>query len=75
MFITFLGMQILCIKQCPLKFVSSNTRLSTKVGAKLLSHLVTFSIFSSDIPLDFHNSIRVVPLKYIIYSLAGIKTK
>ena len=46
-----------------------------KVGAKLLSDLVIFLIFSSAIPLDFHDSIRVVPLKYLIYFLAGINTK
>ena len=45
---------------------------STKVGAKLLSDLVTFSIFSSDIPLDFHKLIQVVLLKYLIYFLVGI---
>ena len=28
----------------------------TKVGANLLSDLVIFSICSSDIPLDFHES-------------------
>ena len=33
-----------------------------KVSAKLLSDLVIFSMFSCDIPLDFHQSIRVVPL-------------
>ena len=33
-----------------------------------------FSIFS-DIPLDFHESIRTVPLKYVIYFLDGINTK
>ena len=36
---------------------------TTKVGAKLLYDLVIFSIFSADMPLDFHESIRVVPLK------------
>ena len=46
-----------------------------KVGAKLLSDLVIFSVFSSDIPLDFHESIRVLPIKYLIYFLAGINTK
>ena len=48
----------------------------TKFGAKLLSDLVIFSIFSSDIPLDFHKSIRVVPLKYLEGNifLAGINT-
>ena len=30
---------------------------STKVGAKLLPDLVIFSIFSTDIPLDFYESI------------------
>ena len=47
----------------------------SKSGAKLLSDLVIFSIFSSDIPLDFHKSIGVVPLKYLMYFLAGITTK
>ena len=71
-FITFLVIEILLfIKQCPLKFVSGNKWRSTKVGAKLLSDLVIFSIRSSDIPLDFHNSIWVVPLKYLV----GINTK
>ena len=30
---------------------------STKVGAKLLSDLFIFSIFSTDIPLDFYESV------------------
>ena len=47
----------------------------TKVGAKLLFHLVIFSIFSSVIALDFHEVIRVVPLKYLIHFLADIDTK
>ena len=34
--------------------------------------VVIFSINSSDIPLDFHDSILVVPLKYLMYFLAGI---
>ena len=46
-----------------------------KVGVKLLSDLVTFSIFSSDIPLDFHESMRIVPLKYLMHFLAGVNTK
>ena len=33
-----------------------------KVGAKLFSDLVIFSIFSSDIPLDFHELIRIVEI-------------
>ena len=37
---------------------------SKKVWAKFLSDLVIFSIIFSDIPLDGHNSIWVVPLKY-----------
>ena len=48
---------------------------SKRVGAKLLFGLVVFSIFSSDIPLDFHNSFQVVPLKYLMYFSAGINTK
>ena len=49
--------------------------MSTKVGAKLLSDLVIVSIFSFDIPLDFHDWIWVVLLKYLMYFLAGIKIK
>ena len=45
----------------------SDKWLSTKVGAKLLSDFIMFSIFSSEIPLDFQVSIRVVPLKYLMY--------
>ena len=40
-----------------------------------MSDLVIFSIFSSDIPLDFHESVRLVPLKYLMYFLAGINAK
>ena len=39
-----------------------------------MSDIFIFSIFSSDIPLDFHESIQVVPLKHLIYFLAGINT-
>ena len=55
--------------------MSGNKWWSTKVGAKLLSDLVLFSILSYDIPLDFHDSIRVVSLKYLMYFIAGINTK
>ena len=55
--------------------MSGNKWWYTKVDAKLLSDLVIVSMLSSDIPLDFHNSIRVVPLKYIMYILAGRNTK
>ena len=48
---------------------------SCKKGAKSLSDLVIFSIFCSDFPLDFHESIQVLPLKYLMYSLACINTK
>ena len=48
---------------------------STKVGAKFLFDLVIFSILSSYIPLDFHDSIWEVPLKYWMYFLVGINTK
>ena len=47
--------------------MSGNTWWSTKFGAKLPSDLVIFSIFSSDTQSDFYNSIRVVPLKYLMY--------
>ena len=52
-----------------------NKWCSTKVGAKLLSDLVIFSIFSFGISLDFHKSTRVVPLKHLMYFLAGINTR
>ena len=42
------------MKERPLKFMFGNEWWSTKVGAKLLSYLVIFSILSSDIPLDIH---------------------
>ena len=48
---------------------------STKVGEKLLSVLVISSIFSFDIPLDFYESIQVVPLKYLLYYLTCINTE
>ena len=48
-----------------------NKYWSTKVAAKLLFDLVIFPILSFDIPLDLHESIRVVPLKYLINFLAG----
>ena len=54
--------------------MSDNKWWSTKVGLKLLSDFIIFSIFSSDNPLDFHESIRVVPLKYLMYFLTGINT-
>ena len=69
-FITFSGIEILLfVKQCQLKFMSGNTWWSKKVGTKLLS--LIFSILSSDIPLDFHES---MPLKYLMYFLAGLNT-
>ena len=54
--------------------MSGNTWWSTKVGAKLVSDLDIFSIFSSEIPLDFHESIGVL-LKYLMHVLAGINPK
>ena len=55
--------------------MSGNKWWSTKVGAKLLSDLVIFSIYPYGILLDFHKSIWVVPLKYLMYFLAGVNTK
>ena len=46
-----------------------------KIWSKKASGLVTFSIFSSDISLDFHELIRVLPIKCLIYFLADINTK
>ena len=46
-----------------------------KVGGKLLSDLVLFSMLSFYIPLDFLDSISVVPVKYLMHSIAGINTK
>ena len=58
-----------------IKIMPDNKWCSTKVGAKLLSDLVIFSIFSFDISLYFHKSTRVVPLKHLMYFLAGINTR
>ena len=59
-FTTFLRIEILFfIKACRLKFIAGSKRWSTKVGAKLLSNLVIFSILSFGIPFDFHDSIRI----------------
>ena len=56
--------------------MSGNGWWLTKNEAKLLSDLVIFSIFSFDIPLDFHQSIQVVPLKYLMYfNVAILNTK
>ena len=48
---------------------------STKISEKLPSDLAVLSILSSDFPLVFHNSIRAVPLKYLMYFLVDINTK
>ena len=45
------------------------------VGAKLLSGLAIFSIFSSDITSEFDESIRIVLVKYLIFFLAGINAR
>ena len=55
---------MLFVKQCPLKFISGNKWWSTKVGAKLMSDLAMFSIFSSGILIGLHELIWLVPLKY-----------
>ena len=72
-FITFLEIEILF--WCPLKFMYGYIWWSTKVGAKLLFELVIILLFSSDISLDFNQSVQVVPLKHLMYLLAGINTK
>ena len=55
--------------------MSSNKLWLTKVGTELLSDLVTFSILSPYIPLFFHKSIQVVPLKKLMHFLPGINSK
>ena len=52
-----------------------NTIWSIIVDTKLLFELVMFSIFSSDIPLDFPDSIQVSSLDYLVSLLAGINNK
>ena len=75
-FTTYLRIEMLFfVKQCRLKFTSHNKWWSTKVGAKLLSDLVIFSILSSEILLNFQDSIRQMPPKYLMYFLAGINIK
>ena len=74
-FITSLGIEIIFIKLCLLKFLSLNKGWSTKAGEELLSDLAIYLLSSCDIPLDFHDIILVVPLKYSMYYLAGINTK
>ena len=53
-FTNLLWKEIFFIKQGPFKFMFGYEWWSTKVGVKLLSDLVVFSILFSDIPLDFH---------------------
>ena len=45
-----------------------NTWWSIKVGAKLLSDLGIFLIFSSDILLIFHESVRVNEASNVVFS-------
>ena len=55
--------------------MSGNIWWSGKDDAKLLSDLLIFSILSSDIPLNFHDLIQLVPIKYLMYFLFGINNK
>ena len=59
-----LGCKYNLLKNENLRLVINDDQHKTKVGAKLLSDIVKFSKNFSDILLDFHKSIRVVPLKY-----------
>ena len=52
--------------------MSGTTLRSIKVVAKLLCDLFLFSIFFSDILLHCHESIQVVPQKYLMYFLSGV---
>ena len=49
--------------------------ITNKSWCKIPADLVRVLIFSSDIRLDFHKSIRVVPLKYLMYFSVDINTK
>ena len=55
--------------------MSRNSWWSLKVGVKVLYDLAICSIFFTEIPLNFHDSIQVVPLKYSMYFLAGTNAK
>ena len=69
-FISVLGIEILLfMKQNAFKFMSGITRCLTKVGAKLLPDLVTFSMFCANILLGFHELIRVMPLNLYMHFL------
>ena len=48
---------------------------ATKIGTKLLSDLIIFSILFSAIPLDLHKSIRVFPLKCLMFFLVDVNNK
>ena len=50
-------------------------KIIIEVGAKLLSNLVLFSIYFSDILLGFHDSTGVVPLNYLMHFLTDVNTK
>ena len=54
---------LLLIKQLPFGLTTRNGQVSVKVGAEVLSHVVIFSILSSDISLDFHKKISLVWVK------------
>ena len=51
-----------------------NKLWSTKVGARFLSDLVIFSIFSSDFPSDLHEPMRVATKISNVF-LGGLNTK
>ena len=46
-----------------------------KSCCKIAVSFIYISILSSDIPLDFYDSIQAVPVKYLMYFVAGINTK
>ena len=60
----YIGLLLFRDRKLKLKFMSDNKWWSAKVDATLLSDLLIFSIFSFDIPSDFHDSVLVMPLKY-----------
>ena len=53
--------------KCPLEFISGKKLWSTKVYVKVLSDLAIFLILSSGIPVNFHYSMPVVLVRYLMY--------
>ena len=70
-------MEILFSKPCPLNLclVINDDQKKLQKRCKIAVWFSYIFNICSDFPLDFHESIQVLPLKYLMYSLAGINTK